>query len=94
MTEERIALLTTKGFRRWQKGNLDRLYINAAQLGLSCEYYGTGNIRSAEFQGNRISNSEGYRMKTAKTYVDVKTGKVYNATLKAAAEELIETKGE
>lgn len=91
MTEERIEELTKKGFKRWTKGNMDRLYINAAQLGLNCEYYKSGNISSAEFRGDRVSNSEARRMKWAKTYVDIKTGKVYsdNDSLKAAAEELL-----
>ena len=67
MTEQMIAELEAKGFKRWTKGNLDRLYINAAQLGLVCQYYKTGNIRHAEFNGESISNSQGYRYKSALT---------------------------
>lgn len=78
LTEERITELESKGFKRWQKGNLDRLYINAAQLGLICTYYKTGNIHTAEMNGVLVSNSEGYRIKAAKTFVDVKTGKLYS----------------
>ena len=90
MTEERIAELEKMGFKRWTKGNMDRLYINAAQLGLVCEYYKTGNVRYAEFQGNGISNCEARRMKAAKTFVDIKTGKVYSdsTTLERAAAQL------
>ena len=92
MTEQQIQNLMAKGFKRWTKGNLDRLYINATQLGLVLTYYKTGNIRTAEFQGDSISNSEGGRMKAAKTFIDVKTGRAYsdNNTLKTAAEELMQ----
>ena len=91
MTEERIKELEDKGFKRWQKGNIDRLYINASQLGLNCEYYKTGNIKYAEINGAEISNCEARRMKGSKTYIDVKTEKVYsdNAILKEAAENLM-----
>lgn len=91
MTEQRIAELEAKGFKRWTKGNIDRLYINATQLGLVCTYYKTGNISSAEFRGETISNSKASKMKNAKTFVDVKTGNVYsdNEWLKEVAEDLI-----
>lgn len=90
MTNERINELEELGFTRWQKGNMDRLYINAEMIGFECIYYKTGNIKSAWFQGDEISNSEGYRMKAAKTYIDVKTGEVIstNSTLRKAAMEL------
>lgn len=92
MTDIKIAELEKLGFRRWQKGTMDRLYINAKELGLQCEYYKTGNIRRATFCGEQISNSEGYRMKAAKTYVDVATGEVHsdNETLKQRAMALVE----
>ena len=78
LTEERIAELIEKGFKRWTKGNLDRLYINAAQLGLVCSYYNTGNICSAEFNGEHISNCQARRYKAAKTFIDIKTERIYS----------------
>ena len=92
MEDSRIKELEELGFNRWQKGSMDRLYINAAPLGLNCEYYKTGNIRYAEFNGEQISNCEARRMKGARTYIDVKTGKVYsdNEKLKKAVEEIVE----
>ena len=95
IAEERIKELEAKGFNRWIKGNLDRLYINATQLGLDCAYYKTGNISGADFKGEHVSNSEARRMKAAKTYIDVKTGKVHsdNEKLLRAAEELAEIGG-
>ena len=90
LTEEKIIELTGKGFNRWTKGNLDRLYINAAQLGLVCDYYNTGNVKYAEFQGCNISNCEARRMKNARTFIDIKTGRVHsdNTRLESAAAEL------
>ena len=92
MTEERIAELEKMGFKRWTNGNMDRLYINTAQLGIVCEYYKTGNIRAAEFNGDEISNTRARAMKNAKTYIDVKTGKLYSDhdLLAEAAQELID----
>ena len=96
ITEVRINELLEKGFNRWTKGNMDRLYINAAQLGLVCEYYKTGNISNAEFRGRSISNSEARRMKAANTFIDIKTGKVYSDSLmlKEAAAKLAEIEEE
>lgn len=73
---ERIEELESKGFKRWQKGTMDRMYINASSLGLECDYYKTGNIRSASFNGHDVSNSEGYRIKAAKTYIDLVKGEL------------------
>ena len=90
LNEMKINELIKNGFNRWTKGNMDRLYINAAQLGLVCEYYNSGNICYAEFNGEKISNSRARSMKSAKTFIDIKTGKIYsdNETLKTAATEL------
>lgn len=86
----RIHELEALGFKRWQKGNMDRLYINASMLGLNYGRYNTGNIKWAEFQGLGISNCEARRMLAAKTYIDVKTEKVYSDsyTLQQAAAAL------
>lgn len=87
---ERIADFEKMGFNRWTKGNFDRLYINADRLGLDCDYYKSGNICGATFEDEHISNSEARRMKSAKTYIDIKTGRLYsdNNTLLMAAQRL------
>lgn len=91
LNDEMIAKLEEMGFTRWTKGAMDRLYINARELGLECDYYKTGNIKHATFDGYSISNSEGYRMKAAKTYIDIKTGKAHsdNYTLQSKAQEIL-----
>lgn len=90
LNETTIKALEDKGFKRWTKGNLDRMYINATQLGLECTYYKTGNISSAYFKGERISNSRGYDYKAAKTYIDIKSGRLFSSVpaLEEAAREL------
>lgn len=91
MTDELIKKLEDVGFTRWTKAGHDRLYVNAKVLGLEVDYYKTGNVKWAAFRGVEISNSEGRRMLNDKTYVDVKTGRVFSTCpkLAEAAEELI-----
>ena len=93
LNEQTIKALEAKGFKRWTKGNYDRLYINAEALGLECEYYKTGNISSSSFKGERISHSQAYRYKAAKTYIDVATGNLLGTspTLKEAAQEIVDS---
>ena len=87
---DRIEELEAMGFKRWTKGGMDRLYINASALGLNCSYYKTGNVSNAWFDGYEISNCEARRMKASKTYIDIKTEKVYsdNTTLAEKAAEI------
>ena len=75
---DRIEELEALGFKRWTKNGMDRLYIDARSLGLVCHYYKTGNISVAWFDGEVVSNAEGRRMLTAKTFIDIKTEKVYS----------------
>lgn len=74
MNEELIKALEAKGFKRWQKNGMDRMYINGGALGLVCWYYKSGNIQAAELDGEKISNSKARVLKNAKTYIDLKRG--------------------
>lgn len=89
--EQKIEKLENAGFNRWTKGGMDRMYINATRIGLECEYYKTGNIRDAWFNGENISNCRARVIKGAKTYIDLKTFEVYsdNEDLKANALKLM-----
>lgn len=93
MTQINIEALEAKGFKRWTKAGYDRMYINASALGLNCEFYKTGNISYAEFDGSEISNSRARKMRAAKTYLDLKTGRLYSDDnlLKDAAQNLIDS---
>lgn len=89
---ERIDELTAMGFNRWQKNGMDRMYINASTLGLVCTYRRkTGTISDADFRGEYVSHGEAYRMKAAKTYIDLVHKRLVsdNERLAAAAAELI-----
>ena len=77
-TKKTIEELEELGFKRWTKGNMDRMYIDARNLGLEVDYYKTGNVCAATFDGYRISNCEARRLLAAKTYIDLKTGKVHS----------------
>lgn len=66
-TDEEIKTLTDRGFNRWTKklpnGKvMDRLYIKPEYLGLELTRYKSGNISSAKFNGETISNSEARRI--------------------------------
>lgn len=96
LTEKQILSYESRGFKRWTKGTMDRLYINCTQYGCEFGYYNTGNISDAYFQGERVSNAEGRRFKATKVYVDVKTGKLhvdtstgYESEIREAVEAII-----
>lgn len=75
---ERIEELEKLGFRRWTKGDYDRLYISPEFLGLSLEFYKSGNVCHAELDGEEISHRKAEGLRACKTYIDVKTEKVYS----------------
>lgn len=73
MTTKDIEALEKKGFRRWTKGNKDRLYFNIEKSGyMDVDYYKTGNVRSAYLNGERISNAEAYRLMSVKCFINLK----------------------
>jgi hypothetical protein len=91
MTQQMIDTLIAKGGKRWQKNGMDRIYFNASDLGLECTRYNTGNISSATFNGERISNSWARELSAAVTYVNVITGAIgfSDKTLLAAVEKMM-----
>lgn len=96
-TDDEIKTLTDRGFKRWTKklsnGKvMDRLYINPEYLGLELTRYKSGNISSATFNGERISNSEARRIEGTKCYVDIATKEVVcdREDLKQAAQEVVD----
>ena len=91
-TEKLITALEEKGFKRWTKGDKDRMYIDAEKLGLKVQKYGSGAVKHAEWDGEKISNREGAAMLHAKTYLDLTDMSVHSddSDLLAAAEVIIE----
>lgn len=62
---------------RWTKGGFDRIYFNWTKLGLDVDYYKTGNISYAKWQGEEISHTEARRIMSCKVWIDVKTETIY-----------------
>ena len=93
LTDEQIERLVNAGASRWTKYERDRLYIKrlADLIGLSYTKYNTGNISSAELNGEGISNSECNRILAAldKAYIDLKTNTIYIDGRDDAAEVII-----
>ena len=66
----------------WEKGGKKRLYLNEAGekiAGLEFEYYKSGNVSSATFNGEPISTRRGLLLSgvTNRAYIDMNTGKLY-----------------
>lgn len=79
LTNEQIKAIEGKGGKRWIKGEMDRLYINATYLGLKVEYYKSGNVSASWFDGEDISHAEAYRVMNSKAWIDVKTGELHTS---------------
>lgn len=90
LNDKQIAAYEAKDAKRWTKGNMDRLYFNATTYGCEFDYYGTGNIRSCHFNGERVSNAEGYRFKNSKVFIDVNTGELSITTNTSYEDEIRE----
>lgn len=70
-----IESLEKKGFNRWTKGKMDRLYFSLEKSGaLELDYYKNGNLRAADLEGERISNAEACRLLAVKCFIDLKNG--------------------
>ena len=65
------------GAKLWVKNTHIRLYINEKKvmefIGADCTYYGTGNLSSAYFNGEKISNAKVRKMKKP-AYIDLVKG--------------------
>lgn len=93
LTQDQIQRLINAGANRWTKFERDRLYIKklADLIGLSYTRYNSGNVSSAELNGEAISNSECNRILAAldKAYIDLKTNTIYIDGRDDAAEVII-----
>lgn len=80
LPQSTIDALIAAGGKRWTTGDKDRVYFNdlATRAGLECERYKTGNVCSASFRGESISNAAATRISSAlysaKLYLDLATG--------------------
>lgn len=91
-TEKLAAMLEAKGWKRWTKDGKDRLYVDAVQLGLKVQKYGSGAVKHAEWDGEKISNRAAEQMLHARTYIDLSDLSVHsdNSDLKYAASQAVD----
>lgn len=68
-----VESLEKKGFSRWSKGNMDRLYFNIQKSGhMDVDYYKTGNISYASVDGEEISHRFAGQILSVKCFIDLK----------------------
>lgn len=76
-----VETMTAIGGSRWQRNGMDRVYINdwAAFAGIETSRYNTGNISSASYQGEGISNSQASKLLNSidKVWFDAADGKLH-----------------
>lgn len=76
LTEDQIDRLIDAGGRRWTKAGYDRIYINWNVIGLELDFYKSGNVSWAAWQGDRISHTDGWRIQAGKAFVDIATSEI------------------
>ena len=90
LSEKQIEALEKKGFRRWTKGDYDRLYINVIKLP---GVYGSSS--ELEIDGDKLSRTKSWKVSNAKIWIDVATAEIHADAayhedfLKSAAEKLL-----
>lgn len=68
-----IKALEKKGFNRWSKGDMDRLYFNIERSGhMVVDHYKTGNISFASVDGEEISHRFAGQILAVKCFIDLK----------------------
>lgn len=68
-----VEALEKKGFSRWTKGDMDRLYFNIQRSGhMEVDHYNTGNISYASVDGEEISHRFAGQILSVKCFIDLK----------------------
>lgn len=86
-----IESLEKKGFKRWQKDDKDRLYINGWQLdGVQTNWKKNGK-KTYSIDGEELSYTKSAILGQygAKNYIDVKTGEIFTSTDDARLKDFI-----
>ena len=76
LSEANIQRMIDDGAKRWTKYEEDRLYLSHEALGLVVERYNTGNIFSAKWQGEHISNTYATELDAVNLWLNLKNGKI------------------
>lgn len=77
LRDDEIERLDDMGFRRWTKGDMDRLYIDTTKLGLECDFKRDHEPCLGDWQGKRVSNADCRRIYFSKVWVDVEDGSLH-----------------
>ncbi|GHE31765.1 hypothetical protein GCM10017673_38150 [Streptosporangium violaceochromogenes] len=76
-----VETMVAIGGSRWTKAGHNRVYLNdwASLAGLEVSYYGTGNVSSAAYQGEEISNGQARKLLGSidKVWFDAATGRLH-----------------
>lgn len=97
--EYTVETMTAIGGNRWTKAGKDRIYLDWERFApLEIDYYKTGNISGAEWDGEHIANRQAGLLlgSIRKVYFDVTTGALhcqygYSESRVATREEVWET---
>lgn len=79
LSTKSIAKLEAAGFNHWIKDDMDRIYLETKDLFTTIDFYKTGNVRYAELNGEKITNTKARSLALSKLYVDAKTGELVGA---------------
>lgn len=91
MTEEMIKnLIEKKGFKRWTKGDNDRLYIQAWQLPFVKTNWKKNGKKILSLFGEELSYTKSSQLNHAQFYIDVKTGEAVTSIEWAKTKEEFE----
>ena len=80
---DKIRFLEQRGFKRWKKGKLDRLYIDARELGLVIDY-DYGKPVHATLNGADISVTDAVLLREAKTFIPIPSGEAVSDDVRLA----------
>ena len=91
MTEEMIKnLIEKKGFKRWIKGDKDRLYIKAYELPFVKTNWKKNGKKTLSLFGEELSYTKSSQLDHAQFYIDVKTGEAVTSIEWAKTKEEFE----
>ena len=74
--------LISLGLKVWEKGDMERIYINHEQLkavfGLDISFYKSGSIKKAFLNGEKLSNRQAGLIFKQNIYFDIKQNQFVN----------------
>lgn len=88
LSESQIFKLEEDGWSRWTNYGYDRLYFNPVKNGtLKLTYHNSGNIDTAKWNGEDISNGRAYRIQGMKCFINVNDASVKVTNYRSSDED-------